>query len=118
MKDLRRHPYIVSLSDVIRDSESTTLILEYVSSTPYLHGIATWSNFTESDAQASMKQLLKAINYCHKHKIIHRVSSIIVFRGGLRGRVPGFQKPPPCHFNNILYSSLGLKERNCCISCF
>ena len=76
MKDLRRHPYIVSLSEVIRDSESTTLILEYVSSTPYLHGIAKWSNFTESDAQTSMKQLLKAINYCHKHKVIHRVSSV------------------------------------------
>jgi len=72
MKDLRRHPYIASLSEVIRDSESTTLILEYISSTPYLHGIQIWSNYTEADAQTSMKQLLKAINYCHKHKIMHR----------------------------------------------
>ena len=77
MKDLRRHPYIASLSEVIRNSESTTLILEYISSTPYLHGIQKWSNYTEADAQTSLKQLLKAINYCHKHKIMHRVSNQI-----------------------------------------
>eukprot|EP00795_Rhopilema_esculentum_P001095 gene1095-15430_t len=72
MKDLRRHPYIVSLCDVIREQESTTLMLEYVSNTCYLNGIAKWANFTETDAQVSMKQLLQAINYCHRHKVIHR----------------------------------------------
>lgn len=76
LKDLRRHPYIVSLCEVIRDSDSTILMLDYVSNTPYLNGIANWSNYTESDAQTSMKQLLKAINYCHKHRIIHRVRSL------------------------------------------
>lgn len=78
MKDLRRHPYIVSLCNVIRQRDSTILMLEYVPGTSFLHGIAGWSNFTESDAQVTMKQLFQAIGYCHRHRIVHRVCFVFI----------------------------------------
>ena len=73
MKDLRWHPYIVSLHDVLRESLSTTLIMEYVSKTTLFPGVASWANYTESDANVTMKQLLSAVSYCHRHRVIHRV---------------------------------------------
>eukprot|EP00794_Sanderia_malayensis_P018847 gene18847-20745_t len=72
MTDLRWHPYIVSLHEVIRGTHSTTLILEYVSSTSLFHGISNWAHFTEVGAQTTMKQLLSAISHCHRSRIIHR----------------------------------------------
>jgi len=32
--------------------------------------------FTEKEAAKTMKQILSAVNYCHKNNIIHRYESI------------------------------------------
>lgn len=80
-----RHDNIVNLIDVFRRKGKLYLVFEYVESTilnkleKYPYGLS------EMEIKKIMYQLLKGIEYCHKHNIIHRdvkPENLLISAGG------------------------------------
>jgi len=65
------HPNIVHLYDVYETKEHLFLILEYVHGDLY-ELISKRGRLSERDAEKIFKQLVVAVDFCHKHKICHR----------------------------------------------
>ena len=77
MKELRNeievlrsidHPNVVRILETFEDRKNMFLIMEYCS------GGDLWSRFpyTERDVARILSQILSAIAFCHKHKVVHR----------------------------------------------
>ena len=79
LRTLHNHPFIVSIYDIIRESESTYIIMEYISNSTLLEGIISWPNFNEADVRFVMLQILEAVHFCHQQRIVHRVSWMFNF---------------------------------------
>ena len=79
LRTLHNHPFIVSIYDIIRESESTYIIMEYISNSTLLEGIISWPNFNEADVRFVMLQILEAVHFCHQQRIVHRVGWMFNF---------------------------------------
>jgi len=69
---LRGGPNIIELLDVVHDSENPnfpSILLEHVENTDPKK---LYPTFTDMDVRFYMYELLKALDYCHSHDIMHR----------------------------------------------
>lgn len=66
------HPNILRLYEVFEDNKHIFLVTEYCDGGELFDEILLRQRFEEKDAAPIMKQLLSAINYCHKQKVCHR----------------------------------------------
>ncbi|KAI9782834.1 MAG: Casein kinase II subunit alpha [Geoglossum umbratile] len=71
LQNLSGGPNIVTLLDVVRDSQSRTpsLIFEYVDYTDFR---ALYPKFIDYDVRYYLFELLKALDFCHSKGIMHR----------------------------------------------
>jgi serine/threonine protein kinase len=80
-----RHPTIVDLFGVYKTPTKVYLIMEYLKGGELMASIAQRSDFKESDARRVMSQLVHALQYMHKKKVVHRdikpANLILVHRG-------------------------------------
>ena len=66
------HPNILRLYETFEDSNSIYLVTELCEGGELFDEIMARNRFEEKDAAPIMKQLLSAINYCHKKNVCHR----------------------------------------------
>lgn len=71
LKDLD-HPNIVKMYEYLEDEKRIYIVTEICKGGELFDEILNRSKFDERDAAVVMKQLLSAINYCHKKNIVHR----------------------------------------------
>ncbi len=83
LKRLVHHPNIVQLLEVVKDNGRFILIQEYVEG-PTLQQLLE-QGISSLDREAIFLQLVSAISYAHKHKILHRdikPENIIITKSG------------------------------------
>lgn len=66
------HPSILKIYEFYQDDKNYYLITEYCSGGELYERIIAMRNFSENKAAVLMKQILSAVAYCHKRKIVHR----------------------------------------------
>ena len=66
------HPNIVKIHDFYTTKTEYILVTEYCPEGELFYEIKNFAPFNEALAGWYMKQILSAVNYCHKLKIIHR----------------------------------------------
>ncbi len=66
------HPSILKIYEFYQDEINYYLITEYCSGGELYDRIIKMKNFSEVKAAQLMKQVLSAVAYCHKRKIVHR----------------------------------------------
>ncbi|CAD7974984.1 unnamed protein product, partial [Amoebophrya sp. A25] len=66
------HPNIARLMDVYEDQFSIFFVMELCSGGELYARLIAQKQYTESMAQAAVKQMLLATNYLHHHDIVHR----------------------------------------------
>ncbi|RKP36961.1 kinase-like domain-containing protein [Dimargaris cristalligena] len=69
---LLSHPYIVSLKDVIVHPSHYYVVLEYVSGGQMLDYIISHGRLKEKHARKFARQIVSALDYCHRNSIVHR----------------------------------------------
>lgn len=69
------HPSIIKIYEFYHDKLNYYLITEYCSGGELYDRIISMKNFSEVKAALLMKQILSAVAYCHKRKIVHRYAS-------------------------------------------
>lgn len=82
-KRLVRHPNIIQLIEMVREEGKFVLIQEYIEG-PTLQHLLEFG-LSPSDKEDYFLQLLSAVSYAHKHKILHRdikPENIIINREG------------------------------------
>ena len=71
LKDMD-HPNIVKMYEFLEDEKRIYIVTEICKGGELFDEILNRSKFDEKDGAVVMKQLLSAINYCHKKNIVHR----------------------------------------------
>lgn len=71
LKDMD-HPNIVKMFEFLEDEKRIYIVTEICKGGELFDEILNRSKFDEKDAGVVMRQLLSAINYCHKKNIVHR----------------------------------------------
>ncbi|CAD8146358.1 unnamed protein product [Paramecium octaurelia] len=66
------HPNIVKLFELFEDTQNYYLITELIQGGELIKKIQAQNTFSEAEAAFYMRQLLSALQYCHKSKIVHR----------------------------------------------
>ena len=66
------HPNIVKFYEWCEDDKNYYLVMEYCTGGELFDRIVSFGHFSERVAAHLMKQILSALNYCHKIKICHR----------------------------------------------
>jgi serine/threonine protein kinase KIN1/2 len=69
---LLRHPYICSMRDVIVTQGHFYLFFEYVDGGQMLDYIISHGKLREKHARKFARQILSALDYCHRNSIVHR----------------------------------------------
>ena len=65
------HPHIVPLIDFFEEKECYFLVMELMSGGDLFDRIGKKKSYSEADARDLVSKMLKAMLYCHKHKIAH-----------------------------------------------
>lgn len=71
LKDMD-HPNIVTMYEFLEDEKRIYIVTEICKGGELFDEILNRSKFDEKDAAVVMRQLLSAINYCHKKSVVHR----------------------------------------------
>ena len=66
------HPNILKINDFYSTEKEYIIITEFCPEGELFYEIKNFAPFEETLAGWYMKQILSAVNYCHKNKIIHR----------------------------------------------
>lgn len=74
---LLHHPNIVKLYEVIETKYTIFLVMEYVSGGELYDYLVVHGRMKEKEARAKFRQILNAVNYCHKKRVIHRDLKVI-----------------------------------------
>ncbi|RKO92876.1 kinase-like domain-containing protein [Blyttiomyces helicus] len=69
---LLHHRHIVKVYDVLEDATAVFFIMEYVSGGELFDYIVQKRSLSEWEARIFFRQMLSAMDYCHKNSIIHR----------------------------------------------
>ena len=71
LQNLAGGPNIIALLDVVRDPQSKTpsLVFEHVNNTDFRQ---LYQTFTDLDIRYYIRELLKALDFCHSRGIMHR----------------------------------------------
>lgn len=66
------HPHIARLLGVYETAEDVALVVEYVAGGQVMDRIIEQGMYTEKEAAETIYQILQAVNYLHKHGVMHR----------------------------------------------
>jgi MAP/microtubule affinity-regulating kinase len=66
------HPNIVKLYEVIETKSTMFLVMELSSGGELYDYLVVHGKMKEKEARAKFRQILSAVSYCHKKKVIHR----------------------------------------------
>jgi MAP/microtubule affinity-regulating kinase len=66
------HPNIVKLYEVIETKFTVFLVMEYASGGELYDYLVVHGKMKEKEARAKFRQILSALSYCHKKRVIHR----------------------------------------------
>ncbi|ELR14943.1 MAP/microtubule affinityregulating kinase [Acanthamoeba castellanii str. Neff] len=69
---LLNHPNIIRLYEVIETEKVLFLVMEYASGGEVLDFIVAHGRLQEREARKFFQQIVSAVDYCHKHHVIHR----------------------------------------------
>ncbi|KAH6573884.1 hypothetical protein BASA50_007475 [Batrachochytrium salamandrivorans] len=69
---LLHHPNIVKLYEVIETKSTVYLVMEYASGGELYDYLVVHGKMKEKEARAKFRQILSAVSYCHKKRVIHR----------------------------------------------
>ena len=69
---LLHHPNIVKLYEVIETKFTIFLVMEYVSGGELYDYLVVHGRMKEKEARAKFRQILSAVFYCHRKRVIHR----------------------------------------------
>ena len=72
------HPHICPVLQVIDRQQNVYLVLEYCEGGDLFTYIEKHGKFDEESARAKFRQLLSAVEYCHRNNIAHR--GTLIFR--------------------------------------
>uniref|UniRef100_A0A3Q2IBF2 non-specific serine/threonine protein kinase n=1 Tax=Equus caballus TaxID=9796 RepID=A0A3Q2IBF2_HORSE len=67
-----RHPHILRLVEVMESEETVFIISEYVRGGNLLDHLMEHGPLTEEEARGWFRQLVSALQYCHRRGVIHR----------------------------------------------
>ena len=87
------HPNILKINDFFSTKNEYFLITEFCPEGELFYEIKNFAPFDEALAGWYMKQILSAVNYCHKSKIIHRdlkPENILIYQRNKKGFNSGF----------------------------
>ena len=82
------HPNILKINDFFSTKKEYFLITEFCPEGELFYEIKNFAPFEEPLAGWYMKQILSAVNYCHKSKIIHRdlkPENILIYQRNKKG---------------------------------
>ncbi|KAG0166942.1 serine/threonine-protein kinase KIN2 [Apophysomyces sp. BC1034] len=80
---LLRHPNICQLKEWITEGEHYYMFLEYVDGGQLLDYIISHGKLREKQARKFARQILSALDYCHRNSIVHRdlkIENILITR--------------------------------------
>eukprot|EP00427_Karlodinium_veneficum_P051594 CAMPEP_0169358642 /NCGR_PEP_ID=MMETSP1017-20121227/28800_1 /TAXON_ID=342587 /ORGANISM="Karlodinium micrum, Strain CCMP2283" /LENGTH=534 /DNA_ID=CAMNT_0009455741 /DNA_START=9 /DNA_END=1614 /DNA_ORIENTATION=+ len=66
------HPHVARLVDVYETEKSISLVMECMSGGEVFDRVLKQNGYREGDAADTIKQMLLAVNYVHRHGIVHR----------------------------------------------
>lgn len=66
------HPHIVKLYEVIETKHTVFLVMEYASGGELYDYLVVHGRMKEKEARIKFRQILSAVSYCHKMRVIHR----------------------------------------------
>ncbi|KAJ3177552.1 MAP/microtubule affinity-regulating kinase 4 [Gaertneriomyces sp. JEL0708] len=69
---LLNHPHIVKVYDVVEHEDSIYIVMEYASGGELFDYIVAHKRVKEKEARSFFRQVLSAVDYCHKNAVIHR----------------------------------------------
>jgi MAP/microtubule affinity-regulating kinase len=69
---LLHHPNIVKLYEVIETKSTMFLVMECATGGELYDYLVVHGKMKEKDARDKFRQILSAVNYCHKKRVIHR----------------------------------------------
>jgi MAP/microtubule affinity-regulating kinase len=72
------HPNIVKLYEVIETKSTVFLVMEYASGGELYDYLVVHGKMKEKEARAKFRQILSAVSYCHKKRVIHRDLKVVI----------------------------------------
>ena len=72
MMKILDHPGIIKFFECFEDKIRVYIVMEYCSGGDLLQRIESQAVFSEKEAKGLFRQMISAINYCHKMNIMHR----------------------------------------------
>lgn len=82
---LLHHPFIVSLKEMVVLNPYYYMFMEYVNGGQLLDYIISHGKLKEKHARRFARQILSALDYCHRNSIVHRdlkIENILISRSG------------------------------------
>ncbi|EIE80994.1 hypothetical protein RO3G_05699 [Rhizopus delemar RA 99-880] len=82
---LLHHPYIVSLKEMVIIDPYYYLFMEYVNGGQLLDYIISHGKLKERQSRRFSRQILSALDYCHRNSIVHRdlkIENILISQNG------------------------------------
>jgi serine/threonine protein kinase len=79
------HPYICGMRDVIKTSNHWYMLCEYVNGGQMLDYIISHGRLKEKQARKFGRQIVSALDYCHRNSIVHRdlkIENILISKTG------------------------------------
>ncbi|XP_066516019.1 serine/threonine-protein kinase SIK1-like [Hoplias malabaricus] len=69
---LLNHPHIIKLYQVMETKDMLYIVTEYAKNGEMFDYLASNGRLSEEEARRTFWQILKAVEYCHRHRIVHR----------------------------------------------
>ncbi|KTG47078.1 hypothetical protein cypCar_00028990 [Cyprinus carpio] len=66
------HPHIISIHEVFENKEKIVIVMEYASKGDLYDFICDKQHIPESQARHFFRQIVSAVQYCHRNGIVHR----------------------------------------------
>ncbi|KAK7741687.1 Serine/threonine-protein kinase [Diatrype stigma] len=82
---LLQHPHICGLRDVVRTNYHWYMLFEYVNGGQMLDYIISHGKLKEKQARKFSRQIVSALDYCHRNSIVHRdlkIENILISKTG------------------------------------
>ncbi|KAL8947410.1 MAG: hypothetical protein Q9222_006304 [Ikaeria aurantiellina] len=82
---LLNHPFICAMRDVVRTNYHWYMLFEYVNGGQMLDYIISHGRLKEKQARKFGRQIVSALDYCHRNSIVHRdlkIENILISKTG------------------------------------